>query len=254
RLSDWVLDERTVSTVVEASVGRVVASTLGVSKAGGIRASLGYPGTPPASLVLPGGNDAGRTELIVLSTAPERTRISGELLEKETAQPFAGLEDTTPPGESGRTYPASTVGPTSIAFAAHGPGLAPARRTYGVASDQGSTAGATPAAAWVVLPTVLGSPSHPGLVLANPGPETAEVTLTHLGSGSAEPVVVTVPPGRTATAPKAFVQAAPEGAVLAVASMGTFVPAAASYSLGREGFATYAVALGVPIPAAWRPA
>jgi hypothetical protein len=52
-------------------------------------------------------------------------------------------------------------------------------------------------------------------------------------------------------APKAFVEAAPQGAVLAVAEAGTFVPASASYSLGREGFATYAVALGIPIPAGW---
>ena len=63
-----------------------------------------------------------------------------------------------------------------------------------------------------------------------------------------------MPPGRTVTAPKVFVEAAPEGGVLAVATSGTFVPAAASYSRGREGFATYAVALGVPIPDAWVPA
>jgi hypothetical protein len=39
-----------------------------------------------------------------------------------------------------------------------------------------------------------------------------------------------------------------------MADDGTFVPAAASYSRGREGFATYAVALGIQIPAAWIPA
>jgi hypothetical protein len=36
--------------------------------------------------------------------------------------------------------------------------------------------------------------------------------------------------------------------MLAVASTGTFVPAFASYSLGREGVAAYAVSLGVRVP------
>lgn len=254
RLNDVVLGERTVSTLVEASGGRVVAATLGISRVGGIRAGLGYLGQPPEGLVIPGGADAGRTELAVMSTSAERVEIAGDLLQEGSAEPFAGLADSAPPGESGRTFPASTEGPTSVAFRASGPGLAPARRTHGVISDQGSAGGAEPSAAWIVLPAVFGSPSHPGLVLANPGSAPAEVTLSYLSPGGAEPVVVTVPPGRTATAPKAFVEAAPEGGVLAVATSGTFVPAAASYSRGREGFATYAVALGVPIPDAWVPA
>jgi hypothetical protein len=64
-------------------------------------------------------------------------------------------------------------------------------------------------------------------------------------------VTVTVPPRRTATAPAEFLEAEPEAAVLAIASSGTVVVAAASYSLGREGSATYAVALGIPIPDRW---
>jgi hypothetical protein len=254
RLNDVVLGERTVSTLVEASVGRVVAATLGISRTGGIRASLGYPGPPSPELVLPGGADAGRTELVVMSTATERVEIAGELLQADSAQPFAGLADSAPPGESGRTFPSSTEGPTSVAFVAAAPDLAPARRTYGLVSDQGSTGGAEPAPAWVVLPAVFGSPSHPGLVLANPGPAPARVALSYLAPDGAEPVVVTVPGGRTAVVPEAFVEAAPEGGILAIATSGTFVPAAASYSRGREGYATYAVALGVPIPAAWAPA
>jgi hypothetical protein len=97
---------------------------------------------------------------------------------------------------------------------------------------------------------VAGAPSHPGLVLANPGDEPAEVELRHLGSAAAG-VTVTVPPRRTATAPAEFLEAEPDAAVLAVASSGTVVVAAASYSLGREGSATYAVALGIPIPERW---
>jgi hypothetical protein len=83
-----------------------------------------------------------------------------------------------------------------------------------------------------------------------------ELTLSYLASESADasPITLTIAPHRTATAPRAFLESAPEGAVLAVASDGTFVPAAASYSRGREGFATYAVALGIEIPATWIPA
>jgi hypothetical protein len=94
-------------------------------------------------------------------------------------------------------------------------------------------------------------------VLANPGDEAASVTLAFLPSGSEPPpgaVTVLVPPHRTVAAPKEWVQARPLAAVLAVASSGTFVPSVASYSLGREGLATFAVSLGVPIPDAWIPA
>jgi hypothetical protein len=62
-----------------------------------------------------------------------------------------------------------------------------------------------------------------------------------------------VPGLRTVAVPSSFVEERPLGAILAVADDGTFVPASASYSLGREGNAAYAVSLGVPIPEAWVP-
>jgi hypothetical protein len=49
-------------------------------------------------------------------------------------------------------------------------------------------------------------------------------------------------------APEEFLAVAPEAAVWAKATSGTFIPAAASYSLGHDGVATYAVALGIAIP------
>jgi hypothetical protein len=253
-MSDYVARERTVSALVVASVGRVAAGSLGVVETGGIRSAVGYLGQPPSQLVFPGGDDAGRAELVVMSTATERTSLAGELLDAEVAQPFAGLADSAPPAESGRTYQATTAGPASVLFTSEGSGIAAARRTYGVASDQASTGGAAPAAAWVILPTVDASPSHPGLVLANPAREPAEVTLRYLAPATAEPIRLTIPPMRTVTAPRGFVEAAPAGAVVATASGGTFVPASASYSHGREGFATYAVALGIPVPSGWIPA
>lgn len=252
RLDHWVDGERTVASLLEVSVGRVAAATLGVDERGGIRSALGYLGQPPQQLAFPGGDDAGRTDLVVMSTAEERVELAGDLLGVEVEQPFAGLADSAPPSQSGRTFPATTAGPTSVLLASDGPGIAAARRTFGVVADQAATPGAAPASAWLVLPAVSGSPSHPGLTLTNPGPEPAEVTLTLLAPASGS-VTVTVPPRGTAVAPPAFAEAAPTAAILAIASSGTFVPASASYSRGRDGFATYAVALGIPIPEAWMP-
>lgn len=252
RLSDVIAGEPTVSAMVDVSVGRVAAASLGVSRTGGIRSAIGYLGVPTGTLAFPGGADAGRTELVVMNTGVERVDLGGDLLEKEVEQPFAGLADSSPPAESGRTYQTTTSGPTSVVFAP-GPGVAATRRTFGVASDQAAADGSAPAAAWIVLPAVFGAPSNPGLVLTNIGEEPAELTLSYLAPGPAEPVGLSVPARRTASAPKAFLQEAPGGAVLALATSGTFVPAAASYSRGREGFATYAVALGIPIPDRWVP-
>jgi hypothetical protein len=249
RLNDVVKGERTVSTLVEASVGRVAAGTLGIVTTGGIRSSIGYLGAPPADLTFIGGADAGRTDLVVMNAGLERTGVDGQILGQDAEQPVAGLADSAPPPQSGRTYTATTSGPTSIQVEAQGPALAAARRTFGVVSDQGSTTGAMAAASWLVLPAVAGSPSHPGLVLTNPGSEPVVVTLSYLGAETTATVTLTVPPRRTLTAPEDFVQIAPESPVLAVASSGTVVAGAASYSLGREGFATYAVAVGIPMPA-----
>jgi len=254
RLNSVVEGERTVSSVVEVSVGRVAAGSLGVVTTGGVRSAIGYLGAPSGRLTFPGGNDAGRSDLVVMSTAEEHATLAAELLEKETEQPFAGLAESVPPARSGRTYPVTTTGPTSIAFSTEGGGVAASRRTFGVVSDQGVSNGAVPGRAWIVLSGVSGSPSHPGIALANPGDVPAEVRLSYLSPAQGEAVTVTIPPRRTVLAPKAFVEAAPRGAVLSLATSGTFVPGSASYSRGRDGFATFATALGIPIPAGWAPA
>ena len=252
RLGEIVSGEPTVAAIVDVSVGRVAAASLGVTASGGIRSALGYPGTPPADLTFPGGNDAGRTQLPMMNASAaeqvERASIDGEILaEGQPPQGFAGLAESTLPPMSARTFPATTSVPSSIQLRVSGEQMAAVRRTFGTSSDQAAVTGAEPAASWVVLPTVAGSPSHPGLVLANPGTEPAEVTLSFLSPGPDQQVMVTVPPRSTAKVPEQFLGVAPEVGVLARASSGTFVPASASYSFGVEGFAGYAVALGIPI-------
>jgi hypothetical protein len=135
-----------------------------------------------------------------------------------------------------------------VRFTVSGQDVAAVRRTFGVVSDQASVTGALPASSWIVLPAVAGEPSNPGLVLANPGIEPAVVTLSFLSPGPAEQISVSVPPDSTVEAPERFLRVAPEAGVRAEARSGTFIPAAASYSLGHDGFATYAVALGIAIP------
>ena len=249
---DVVLGEPTVSALVEVSVGRVAAATLGVSGAGGIRAALGYLGQPADTLTFPGGDDAGRTDLVVMSagTTDDGARVSleGDILGEGEPQAFAGLADASMPAASARTFTATTSGATSVRWTVTGVDVAAVRRTFGVVSDQASVTGAQPASSWIVLPAVAGEPSNPGLVLANPGTEPAVITLSFLAPGPAEQVTITVPAGSTVAAPEGFLQAAPEAGVSATATSGTFIPATASYSLGQEGFATYAVALGIPIP------
>ncbi len=264
-LNSALLDAQTVSARIDASIGRVAAASLGVDETGGIRSSVGVPFPLPHRVILPGGFDQGRTELVLSNPVPEKVGVGGTIFGRDSEEIVASLQDASLGPESAATFAANSDGPSTVIVvpasteASGGPGIAAARRTFGVASDQGSTTGASdPASAWVVLPAVAGSPSHPGMVLSNPGSQPVAVTLSFLpgpdvGSPPA-PVTVTVPAGRTVGAPKDFLDAAPTAAVLAVSDGGTFVPAAASYSLGLEGIAAFAVALGVPIPDAWIPA
>jgi Family of unknown function (DUF5719) len=252
-----VLGYASVGARVDVSVGRVAAAVLDASKEGGLRASLGYLGAPPRTLIFPGGADSGRSALEILSSSQDRVGLTGDLLEQDTTAPVTELGDTSVPTASAQTYPLTTSGPSTLVVRSDGPGVAADRRTFGISSDQASTIGAgAPAADWVVLPAVAGSPNRPGLVLANPSDTAVEVRLAFLPSGDrAVPssVTVRIPAGRSAHAPADWLASAPNAAVLATATAGTFVPAAASYSLGREGVAAYAVALGVRIPDAWVP-
>ncbi|HEX9123593.1 MAG TPA: DUF5719 family protein [Actinomycetota bacterium] len=256
RLNPKALGESTVSTLIDVKVGRVATSSLGVSGLGGIRSSVGIEGPPPTTSILPGGFDQGATDLVVMDPTEEAASVQALLLSKDTSQAVPSLvESSTNPG-SAATYPVTTEGPSALVVRSPA-GVAVARRSLGVTSDQGSTSGTgTPGQAWVILPAVAGPPTHPGLVLANPGTEPVEVTLSYLPAAEGpvpSPVTVQVPAGRVLGPPRSFLEAKPFSAILAVAPGGTFVPAAASYSLGREGYATYAVSLGVPIPEAWIP-
>ncbi len=253
-LNDQLLGHATVSAEVEAKVGRVVASSLDVNPVGGIRSSLGQRPPTPATAVLPGGYDQGRTELVAMNPTASGLAPTGTVLGRDDEAPLEDGDAQVNP-DSAQTFPITTE-PASTLVVRVPSATAVVRRTFGKAADQGATPPGAAAAAWVLLPAVAGEPSHPGVVIANPGGEPVDVSLATLpaGSGSsAESATVQVPGLRTVPAPADVVASDPAAAILATADDGTFVPVSASYSLGQEGYAGYAVALGVPVPAAWVP-
>ena len=249
-LNDVVLGEPTVSALVEVSVGRVAAATLGVSGAGGIRSALGYLGQPADTLTFPGGDDAGRTDLVVMSAG-----TTDEARVPRGRHPRRG-------GAAGVRGPRGREHAGGVRADVHGHHL---RRHLRSVDGHGGGRGRGPAnvrrglgpglrdrgAAGLVVDRAPGRRRRalePGSRARQPGTEPAVVTLSFLAPGPAEQVTVTVPAGSTVAAPEGFLRAAPEAGVSATATSGTFIPATASYSLGQEGFATYAVALGIRSP------
>ena len=152
-VNDVVLGEPTVSALVQVSVGRVAAATLGVSGAGGIRSALGYLGQPADTLTFPGGDDAGRTDLVVMSagtTDEARVSLGGDILGEGEPQAFAGLVDASMPAASARTFTATTSGATSVRWTVTGQDVA-ARRVWSRAASarpRAATAGCS-SAAWM---------------------------------------------------------------------------------------------------------
>ena len=133
-------------------------------------------------------------------------------------------------------------------------GIAAARRTFGPRGDQGSTTGGSPAPAWVVPAGTAASSGVWTLSLANPGSGDADVELWLVASDGLvrdqPPRHVVVPAGRTVVLGPGFTEHAPLGAIVAVASHGSFVPMASSFT-GSRG--SYSVAVGEAIPARWVP-
>lgn len=245
RLGRTLLGEATVSSALTVSVGRVVASLLDITGSTGIRSALGYAGMPEPGVVLPGGNDRGRSDLVVMVPGTDTGVLSGVQLGTGPAQAIPGLAEAQPPGGSARAFPVATAGASALVSTSVG--VPSARRSSGAGDDDGSTIGAQPGTAWVVLPTVPAAPYDVGLIVANPGDTAATVTLKPLGYGPA-PITLLIPPSSVVAAPKTFTEAIGDLAVLVIATSGAVVPVGASSSLGKEGHAAYAVALGVRIP------
>jgi hypothetical protein len=252
-LNAFAKGEVALTADVTSSVGRIAVASLGTSDAGGIRSVIGVTSSVKDA-VMPAVGDAGQSVLVVGAPGTTTARFGATLLSRGPPGPAAGLTGSTMGARSAKTYPVVTQGPSAIEVKTlpGSPGVGVARRAQGRASDTGATGGAIPAASWIVTPTVAGSPNVPGMALANPGSAEVTVTLRVLPAPdttvTSPAIDVTIPAASVVDVPVGFLQQAPESAVLATSSAGTFVPAGASSSLGQLGIAGYAVAVGIPIP------
>lgn len=245
--------EEAVTAMVDAKVGRVAAASVVVGRDGGIRSTLGVAELA-ASWSLPTASGTGRATLLLGSPADDDIAFGASLLSRRIPQVAGGLSDVEQAGASSRAYAITTIGPSSVEVEVRADGLvAAALRVEGPGSDDGATAGvAAPAAAWVVMPTVVGSPAFPSLVLVNPGTRDAEVTLRFLPAGEAgvpDPVTVAVPAATAVNAPAAFLELAPAASVLVTAEGGEVVAIGASTSRGVLGLSRYALVMGTPLAA-----
>jgi hypothetical protein len=246
--------ERAVVAEVAAQVGRVAVASSVTSKDGGIRSTLASPSFAGSTIELPVGGGAGPTTLTIGVPSELEARFDATLLTRGTPQAAGGLTDPEQVGPNARPYDVPTRGASSIHLGIEtSDAIVASLRAEGRAADDGATAGAaSTAAAWVVPSTVLGEPSFPLVVLVNPGSRDASVTLEHVPGDVVTPTSaaerIAVPAGAAVAVPQDFLAAAPEAATLARAEGGEIVALGASASLGIEGYARYALVLGVPIP------
>ena len=250
RLNEVSADEPAAAAEIVARTGRVAVSSLGISRDGGIRSVLAVR-SPSSEVLLPGTQDVGQSTLAVMVPREQEVRFGAVLLSGGKPDAAGGITDATVSGPSARAYPIITKGPSLVDIrAAAGSTIVAVRRSEGQSADPGATGGtAEPATAWVILPTVAGEPNTPGMVLGNPGSTPLEVSLTLLGaSGQIDRIAVTVAATSAVDVPVAFLEQDPTAAVVAVSADGAFVAAGASSSLGQEGVAGYAVAMGVVVP------
>ena len=252
RVNGKVVGEEAVLAEVVAEVGRVAVASLVMGRGGGIRSAVASS-TLSGSWNFPVGGGTGQTTLLVGMPAQEGTGFGVSLLTREPVQDFGGLTDAELPGAAAHAYPGSVAGPSGVALEVRGEGMvAAALRAEGRSIDDGATAGApSPAATWLVPSTFLAEPWFPGLVIMNPGDRDAQVTLHHLATGgtpSTDERTIAVPAGSAVAAPSEFLEAAPQAAIVVEAQGGKVVALGSSASSGVQGYARYALVLGVPMP------
>ncbi|MEX2275379.1 MAG: DUF5719 family protein [Actinomycetota bacterium] len=255
RLNDFAEGDRVLGARIQASLGRIAASTLGVSKNRGVRSAVGWVGDPPDAAYLPGAGDDGTSFVTIVTPESRGTNFSASIFGPKGSQLVGGPGETSQRGDSAGRLQVDTPTPSTI-WIRRGrdrPGFLATRRTLGTSQDLGATTGAAEAGpAWIVFPSVGESPQRPALVITNPGTGDAELTLTTMPA-QGEPITkqITVRPGASVLAPEGLLADDPRAPVLVSAQSGGVVVATASYSQGREGVASYAVSAGAPIDPTW---
>ena len=248
RENDFAVSEAAVSAEVDVSSGRVSVSSLGISTAGGVRSALASASLAQQAY-LPLAAGIGQSELVLMTPNDGDLSFGATLLSGREPQPAGGMTQATQAGQSAKSYPIISDGPSSVDVTGQGAPFSAALRSRGV-YDSASTAGGTPATEWLVLPTVAGEPSVPGLVLVNPGADAVEVTLHLIGAPDATlpaDVTVTVGANSVGAAPSDFLAAAPLASVLVTSATSPIIALGASTSLGSAGSDGYCLAIGVKV-------
>jgi hypothetical protein len=243
--------EPVVAAVLDVSVGRVAAASLGVSDRTKVRSALGWS-EPTTKATFPMMQGSGQAELLLLSTGGGSIRFGATALSEDQPSPAGGLTEQEHGPASARAYPIPVEpGPVAIdLFTLENAPIVGALRARGPGEDLGATAGAVTASdAWLVLPAIARDPTTPGAVLANAGDSEVVVTVELLpreGGTAPAPVTVQVPAHSATAVPPEFWAFAPDAAMLVRSEGGPVVALAASTSGEADAFA---LSLGVPFPA-----
>jgi len=246
------LGEPIVGATVTATRGRIAVSSLAVGAHGGVRSALAQPAFASRWIApVAGGSGSGTVSLFVPGDLG--IRFGATQLSADTApQPAGNLTVVRQGGASAISAPLQTVGPSAVvvevlADAQTAVGL----RESGKGGDDAATSGTAAAGpAWLVLPAALGPTARSTLVLANDGAGPVQATLRQLSGPDGEaaaPITITIPPGRTATPPRSWLDTDPTAAVLVTAD-GALVALGAG-TTGNDQTNGYAMGLGVPAPA-----
>jgi hypothetical protein len=246
------LGRRTAVAEVTATIGRVAAASLGISKDGGIRSAVGAA-SPGPRVVLPAAEDAGHTELTIANSGTQPLRYGATLEAGGRPRVLGEVKGRALGSHQGRTFGLGAADPSTIDLRALTGALAATRRTFSGGGDQGSTAGFPSArSAWLVDSGASSRHDKWRIVLANPGAVPTRVTLRLLTPSGPSKMrgarTFVVPPLRTFAVPPAYTRPHPLASALAVASSGTFVAASVSDNFDRSHFA---VTAGVPVPEKW---
>jgi hypothetical protein len=249
-LNTRIKGEPVVAAVLDVTVGRVAAASLGVSEGTKVRSTLGWT-EPATGATFPLMQGSGQTELLLLSTGAGSIRFGATELSEGQPRPAGGLTEQEHGPAAARAYAVPVEpGPAAIDLFTleHAP-VVGALRVRGPGEDLGSTAGAASAAeGWLVLPATARAPATPGAVLVNDGDRDVVATiqlLPHDGGTAAGPVTVRVPAHSAAAVPPELWASSPRSALVIRSDGGPLVALAASTS-GRTS--AFALSMGVPFP------
>jgi hypothetical protein len=253
RLNRFVADEEAVTAEVRVTSGRTAVASLGVTNGRGVRSALGWPGTSSQAFLPAAEGSGGQYQMAITVPDDIGVRFGATLFSGQPVGPVPDLVGASQDPQAARIYPLNTNGASAAYVQTDAGGqIVAALRSIGVGGDTASTGGATVTAErWVVTPSVAGSHSAPGLVLVNPGTDSVAVTLHLLGPDGSSPaadVTLTLPPSSAVEAPPGFLASAAGASVLVTSQGGGVVAMGASTSKVPKSPASYALAMGVPVP------